>query len=88
MSPGLHSEVGRLRRVIVCRSGLAQRRLTPANCHELLFDDKDRCSALLAIALQADCLLIATDGAAVYLHWGVPGQRALHRTSPPPASAQ
>ena len=36
---GLHSEVGRLRRVIVCRPGLAQKRLTPANCHELLFDD-------------------------------------------------
>jgi len=38
-SAGLHSEVGRLRRVIVCRPGLAQRRLTPANCHDLLFDD-------------------------------------------------
>lgn len=36
---GLYSEVGRLRKVIVCRPGLAQRRLTPANCHELLFDD-------------------------------------------------
>ena len=39
MNQGLHSEVGRLRKVIVCRPGLAQRRLTPANCHELLFDD-------------------------------------------------
>ena len=39
MTPGLHSEVGRLRKVIVCRPGLAQKRLTPANCHELLFDD-------------------------------------------------
>ena len=39
MSQGLFSEVGRLRKVIVCRPGLAQRRLTPANCHELLFDD-------------------------------------------------
>jgi arginine deiminase len=36
---GLNSEVGRLRRVLVCRPGLAQRRLTPANCRELLFDD-------------------------------------------------
>jgi len=36
---GLYSEVGRLRRVIVCRPGLAQKRLTPANCHDLLFDD-------------------------------------------------
>ena len=39
MTPGLHSEVGRLRKVLVCRPGLAQKRLTPANCHELLFDD-------------------------------------------------
>lgn len=38
-SKGLNSEVGRLRRVLVCRPGLAQRRLTPANCRELLFDD-------------------------------------------------
>jgi len=39
MNSGVNSEVGRLRRVLVCRPGLAQRRLTPANCHELLFDD-------------------------------------------------
>jgi arginine deiminase len=36
---GVHSEIGRLRSVLVCRPGLAQKRLTPANCHELLFDD-------------------------------------------------
>jgi arginine deiminase len=36
---GLYSEVGKLRRVLVCRPGLAQKRLTPANCHDLLFDD-------------------------------------------------
>jgi arginine deiminase len=39
MTPGLHSEVGRLRKAMVCRPGLAQKRLTPANCHDLLFDD-------------------------------------------------
>jgi arginine deiminase len=39
MSTGLNSEVGRLRRVLVCRPGLAQKRLTPQNCHDLLFDD-------------------------------------------------
>ncbi len=39
MTPSLYSEVGRLRQVMVCRPGLAQKRLTPANCHELLFDD-------------------------------------------------
>ena len=36
---GVHSEVGRLRKVMVCRPGLAHMRLTPDNCHELLFDD-------------------------------------------------
>jgi arginine deiminase len=37
--PGVHSEVGRLRRVLVCSPGLAHRRLTPTNSAELLFDD-------------------------------------------------
>ncbi|MFF2549532.1 arginine deiminase [Nocardia sp. NPDC058058] len=36
---GVHSEVGRLRKVLVCAPGLAHERLTPANCDELLFDD-------------------------------------------------
>ncbi|MCR5882225.1 arginine deiminase [Rhizobacter sp. J219] len=39
MTLGAFSEVGRLRKVLVCRPGLAQARLTPANCRELLFDD-------------------------------------------------
>ncbi|HEX4220042.1 MAG TPA: arginine deiminase family protein, partial [Acidimicrobiales bacterium] len=38
-SYGVHSEVGRLRKVLVCAPGLAHRRLTPTNCDELLFDD-------------------------------------------------
>jgi len=36
---GVHSEVGRLRRVMVHRPGTALARLTPSNCRELLFDD-------------------------------------------------
>src|SRR5881392_1341986 len=36
---GVHSEVGRLRKVLVCRPGLAHRRLTPTNADDLLFDD-------------------------------------------------
>lgn len=36
---GVHSEVGRLRKVLVCTPGLAHRRLTPSNNDELLFDD-------------------------------------------------
>src|SRR5512140_437479 len=39
VSKGVYSEVGPLRKVLVCRPGLAHKRLTPANCHELLFDD-------------------------------------------------
>jgi len=36
---GVHSEVGKLRKVLVCAPGLAHRRLTPSNSDELLFDD-------------------------------------------------
>nr|WSS73012.1 arginine deiminase [Streptomyces sp. NBC_01175] len=36
---GVHSEVGRLRKVLVCAPGLAHRRLTPSNAGDLLFDD-------------------------------------------------
>jgi arginine deiminase len=36
---GVHSEVGVLRKVLVCAPGLAHQRLTPTNCDDLLFDD-------------------------------------------------
>jgi arginine deiminase len=36
---GVHSEVGKLRKVLVCAPGLAHTRLTPTNCDDLLFDD-------------------------------------------------
>ena len=36
---GAYSEIGKLRTVLTCRPGLAHQRLTPANCHDLLFDD-------------------------------------------------
>src|ERR1700749_2342276 len=36
---GVYSEVGKLRTVMVCRPGLAHERLTPGNCHDLLYDD-------------------------------------------------
>lgn len=36
---GVHSEVGELRRVLVCEPSLAHHRLTPSNSQELLFDD-------------------------------------------------
>lgn len=36
---GVHSEVGKLHRVMVCSPGVAHTRLTPENCDGLLFDD-------------------------------------------------
>jgi len=36
---GVHSEVGRLRKVLVCAPGMAHRRLTPRNRADLLFDE-------------------------------------------------
>jgi arginine deiminase len=36
---GVDSEVGQLRRAIIHRPGLELTRLTPTNCHDLLFDD-------------------------------------------------
>lgn len=40
LSPrGVYSEVGKLRKVLVCSPGLAHERLTPSNAADLLFDD-------------------------------------------------
>ncbi|HLS45499.1 MAG TPA: arginine deiminase [Ornithinicoccus sp.] len=36
---GVHSEVGKLNKVLVCRPGLSHERLTPSNNDDLLFDD-------------------------------------------------
>ena len=36
---GAFSEIGKLRKVLVCRPGLAHERLAPANAAELLYDD-------------------------------------------------
>ena len=36
---GVHSEVGKLHKVLVCAPGIAHTRLTPSNCDALLFDD-------------------------------------------------
>ncbi|MDQ2822176.1 MAG: carbamate kinase, partial [Pseudomonadota bacterium] len=40
------------------------------------------CSALLARDLEVDCLIVATDVDAVYLDWGLPGARALRKSTP------
>lgn len=36
---GVYSEIGQLRKVLVCAPGMAHTRLTPTNCDDLLFDD-------------------------------------------------
>lgn len=44
--------------------------------------DKDLASALLAVELGADALVIVTDVDAVYSGWGTPEQRAIRRATP------
>ena len=44
--------------------------------------DKDLCSGLLARGIEADCLVIVTDVASVFLDWGTPRQRAVGKVTP------
>ncbi len=66
MTFGVHSEVGRLRQVVLHRPGLELSRLTPANVHELLFDD-----VLWAERAQAehDAFAAALTGRGVVVHY-------------------
>src|SRR3954447_1453074 len=49
--------------------------------------DKDLASALLAIDLDANALVIVTDVDAAYADWGTPQQRAIRRATPTALSA-
>lgn len=44
--------------------------------------DKDLCSELLARELEADLFIMATDAEAVFVGWGTPDARAIHRANP------
>jgi len=44
--------------------------------------DKDLCSELLARDLEADLLIMATDADAVFVGWGTPEAKAIHKASP------
>ena len=44
--------------------------------------DKDLASELLARDLDADLFIMATDAAAVFVNWGKPDAKAIHRASP------
>lgn len=50
--------------------------------------DKDLASALLALTLDADMLLLLTDVEAVYLDYGKPGARAVRKANPGALSTQ
>lgn len=50
--------------------------------------DKDLASALLAIDLEADVLLIVTDVDAAYSGWGTPAERPIRRADPATLRAQ
>lgn len=50
--------------------------------------DKDLASALLAIDLRADTLVLATDVDAVYSDYDTPAQHAIGRTTPPDLRSQ
>jgi carbamate kinase len=49
--------------------------------------DKDLCSELLARELEADLFVMATDADAVFIGWGTPEAKAVHRASPEAISA-
>ena len=44
--------------------------------------DKDACSELLARQIEADLFVMATDSEAVFLDWGTPKQKAVHKAHP------
>jgi carbamate kinase len=44
--------------------------------------DKDLCTELLARDLSADLLIMATDADAVFIGWGTPEAKAIHKASP------
>jgi carbamate kinase len=44
--------------------------------------DKDLCSELLARDLDADFLIMATDAEAVFVGWGTPEAKAIHKANP------
>lgn len=49
--------------------------------------DKDFCSELLARELEADLFVMATDADAVFVDWGTPNAKAIHRADPGALSA-
>ena len=70
--------------LVVCVGGGGVPVIADGNAHagvEAVID-KDLASALLAVGLGADVLVLATDVDAVYTDWGTPDQRAVAGTTP------
>jgi carbamate kinase len=44
--------------------------------------DKDHASGLLAMGVEADCFVVATDAEGVFLDWGLDTQRQIARVDP------
>ena len=70
--------------LVVCVGGGGVPVVATNNGHEGVeaVIDKDLASALLAVGIGADVLVLATDVEAVYANWGRPDQRALGRVTP------
>jgi carbamate kinase len=83
-------QLGAIRRLVdggflvVCVGGGGVPVVKAANGHQGVeaVIDKDLATALLAVGLEADVLVLATDVDAVYMHWGTPDQRAVARATP------
>lgn len=72
--------------VVICAGGGGIPTMFPSGTRTLqgveAVIDKDRASAVLALELSADLLVIATDVDAVYLDWGTATQRAVVSAHP------
>ena len=88
---GVHSEVGQLRTVLVCRPGLAHQRLTPGNRADLLFDDGltsinnelAGASTLTGLSLTADHRHALETAAPIYRRYWWADLPKFSRTCPP-----
>ena len=73
--------------IVICAGGGGIPTMYDPNAERTLIGveavvDKDACSELLAREIDADLFIMATDTPAVFLDWGKPTQKGIHRTSP------
>jgi carbamate kinase len=78
--------------VVVCAGGGGIPTMYDPNAERRLVGveaviDKDLCSELLARELDADLFVMATDAEAVFIGWGTPEAKAVHKAGPKALSA-